>query len=162
MKRRMAVVAIVLGALSLYGVAFAPTPVLAQSKDGLLGQWTLARGKSDFQPDSTLQSRTWEFVAKDGGVGFTQKTVTDRGNTVEIDFTAKYDGKDVPITGSQLDTVALKKVDATTIERTAKIQGKPVETVTMKLSADGKTLTVTTKGVIDGDAYSSTQVFEKQ
>jgi hypothetical protein len=32
----------------------------------------------------------------------------------------------------------------------------------MKVSGGGKTLTVTTKGMIDGDVYSSTQVFDKQ
>ena len=134
----------------------------AQSKDPLVGTWALDRAKSEFMPDNTLQSRTVEFTAKDGGVAFLQKTVTDRGNTVQSDFTAKYDGKDVPISGSQLDTVALKRMDPNTFERSGKIKGMVVETVTMKVSNGGKTLMVVTKGSIDGDDYSSTQVYEKQ
>jgi hypothetical protein len=135
---------------------------LGQSNDPLIGSWTLDRGKSTFNPDTTLQSRTLEFTAKDGGIAFVQRTVTANGNTVQIDFEAKFDGKDVPISGSQLDTVALKRVDANTIERTGKIKGQTVETVTMTLSNGGKTLTIVTKGSIDGQDYDSTQVYEKQ
>ena len=133
-----------------------------QGKDSLLGMWQLDRAKSEFNPDNTLQSRTVEFAAKDGGISFVQRTVTDRGNTVQSDYTAQYDGKDAPISGSQLDTVALKRIDANTVERAGKIKGQAVETATLKISNGGKTLTIVTKGSIDGDAYSSTQVFDKQ
>jgi len=68
----------------------------------------------------------------------------------------------VPIEGSQLDTVALKRVDANTVERTGKVKGQVAETVTMKISGAGKILTMTTKGSIDGVDYSSTQVYAKQ
>jgi len=157
MNRRLVITALI------FGMAVVPDGILfAQAKDPLIGQWMLNRGKSEYHPDSTLQSRTLELTVKDGGVSFVQKTVTDRGNTVTIDFTAKYDDKDVPISGSQLDTVALKKIDGTTVQRSGKTRGMVTETVTMKLSADGKTLTVTTKGSADGDDYSSMQVFEKQ
>jgi hypothetical protein len=137
-------------------------PAFGQAKDGLVGTWNLDRGKSVYEPDTTLQSRMLIIEAKDSGISFVQKTVTDRGNTVQADFAAKYDSKDVPISGSQLDTVALKRVDANTVERTGKIKNAAVETMTLKLSNGGKTLTMTTKGTIDGDEYSSTQVFEKQ
>lgn len=150
------VCAIILGTLALSGLA------QGQMKDALVGAWELNRGKSDFMPDNNLQSRTVEFTAKDGGVAFVQKTVTERGNTVQSDYSAKYDSQDVPISGSQLDTVALKRIDANTFERSGKIKGKVVETVTMKLSNGGKTLTMATKGSIEGDDYSSTQIYEKQ
>ena len=134
----------------------------AQTKDPLVGTWELNRAKSEFNPDNTLQTRTVEFTAKDGGVTFLQRTVTDRGNTVQSDYTAKFDEKDVPISGSQLDSVALKRLDANTVQRTGKMGSKVVETATLKISNGGKTLTITTKGSIDGDEYSSTQVFEKR
>lgn len=133
-----------------------------QAKDSLLGNWVLDRGKSVFDPDTTLLSRSLSFEAKDGGVSFLQKTVQANGNTVQIDYGAKYDSKDVPISGSQLDTVALKRVNANTVERTGKIKGQVAETVTMVVSNGGKTLTLTTKGSIDGVDYSSTQVYTKE
>ena len=133
-----------------------------QAKDSLLGNWVLDRGKSVFDPDTTLQSRSLEFTAKDGGVSFLQKTVQANGNTVQIDFAAKYDSKDVPISGSQLDAVSLKRVNANTVERAGKVKGMTAETATMVVSNGGKTLTITTKGSVDGVDYSSTQVYEKQ
>src|ERR1700690_1099270 len=101
-----------------------------QAKDSLLGNWVLDRGKSVFDPDTTLQSRSLEFTAKDGGVSFLQKTVQANGNTVQIDFAAKYDSKDVPISGSQLDAVSLKRVNANTVERSGKVKGMTAETAT--------------------------------
>ena len=121
----------------------------------------LDRGKSTFDPDTTLLNRSLSFEAKDGGVSFNQKTVQGDGSTVEINYAAKYDNKDVPIEGSQLDTVALKRVDANTVERTGKVKGQVAENVTMNLNG-GKTLTIATKGSIDGVHYSSTQVYEKK
>ena len=156
MKIRFTSAALVLG------IALITQGLFAQTKDPLVGTWELNRAKSEFNPDNTLQTRTVEFTAKDGGVTFLQRTVTDRGNTVQSDYTAKFDEKDVPISGSQLDSVALKRVDANTVQRTGKMGSKVVETATLKISNGGKTLTITTKGSIDGDEYSSTQVFEKQ
>ncbi len=137
-------------------------PALGQAKDSLLGNWVLDRGNSVFDPDTTLQSRTVSFEVKDGGISFVQKTVTGQGNTVQSDFVAKYDGKDVPISGSQLASVALKRIDANTVERAGKIGGKVVETATIKVSNGGKTLTITTKGSVEDVDYSSTQIYEKQ
>ena len=148
--------------LTLLALAFVVQSGFGQMKDALAGTWVLDRGKSEYNPDTTLQSRTLVIEGKDGGMSFVQKTVTDRGNTVQIEFAAKYDGKDVPVTGSQLDTVALKKIDANTVERSGKIKSAVVETMTLKLSNGGKTLTMTTKGSIDGDDYSSTQIFDRQ
>jgi hypothetical protein len=136
--------------------------VFGQGKDALLGNWVLDRGKSTFDPDTALLNRSMSFEAKDGGVTFNQKTVQGNGSTTEINFTAKYDSNDVPIEGSQLDTVALKRVDANTVERTGKVKGQVAENVTMKISGGGKTLTMTTKGSIDGVDYSSTQVYQRQ
>ena len=137
-------------------------PAYSQAKDSLLGEWVLDRGNSVFDPDTTLLNRSLELTAKDGGVSFLQKTVQENGNTVQIDFVAKYDGKDVPVSGSQLDTVSLKRVNANTVERTGKVKGMTAETETMVVSNGGKTLTMTTKGSADGVDYSSTQVYQKQ
>lgn len=149
----------------LVGVAlFAPShAALGQSKDPLVGTWLLDRGKSDFTPDNdTLQQRTMIFKAIDKGVQCSIKTESTRGDTSESGFTAHYDGKDVPIDVSVLDTVSLHRIDANTVERTGKIHGKVVETATMKISPDGKVLTISTKGSVDGQDYQSTQIFDRQ
>jgi hypothetical protein len=134
----------------------------AQSKDALIGTWNLNLGKSDFQPDSTMQSRTLVIEAKGNAISVSQKTIAQDGHASFVDFTAGYDGKDTPISGSVLDTVALKRPNASTVERTGKIRGEAVETSTMSLSSDGKVLTITTKGSVNNTAYASTQVFERK
>ena len=148
--------------VSLAALVLIAGVALGQAKNSLLGDWVLDRGKSTFDPDTALLNRSLSFAAKDGGVSFNQKTVQGNGSTTEINFTAKLDGKDVPIEGSQLDTVALKRVDVNTVERTGKIKGQVAENVTMKVSNGDKTLTITTQGSIDGVDYSSTQVYQRQ
>lgn len=136
--------------------------VFGADKDSLIGTWVLDRGKSVFDPDTQMEGRTIVFESKGGGVSFVQRTVTAAGNTIQSDYVAAYDGKDVPISGSQMDTVALKRIDENTVERTGKIGGKVSETATMIVSNAGKTLTIATKGSFSGVDYSSTQVFDKQ
>jgi hypothetical protein len=141
-------------------------PTLGQSKDPLIGEWVLNLGKSDFMPDNPPQKRTMTFAAKDNGINCVIRTVIsgglDNGSVSESDFTARYDGKDYDISESILDTISLKRIDANTIERKGKVHGAVVETATMKLSENGKVLTVTTKGSIGGIDYSSTQVFDRR
>ncbi len=58
-------------------------------------------------------------------------------------YDAKFDGKDYPINGDPGQTmVALKKVDANTIEATYKRNGKVVGISHMSVSSDGKTIHV--------------------
>jgi len=80
-----------------------------------------------------LQSRILTVEAAGKGIKFVQDTVLLDGHTVQVGFTAAYDEKDVPIS-------------STTVVRTGKIRGQATETATLVVSADGKVLTVTTKG----------------
>jgi hypothetical protein len=135
---------------------------LAQTTDPAVGSWVLNYGKSVFDPENTLQRRTATFEAAPDGFKHIQLTLLANGSTSRVEYTVKFDGKDHPITGSALDTVAVKRIDARTVERIGKVGGKIVETATRMVSADGKTLTIVTKGNLDGTDYSSTQVYEKQ
>lgn len=151
---------------SITVVFFLARPLAGQSKDRLMGTWVLDLAKSSFVPDNPPQKRTLVFTPKDNQVQSVMRTTVngglDNGMISESDFTAKYDGKDYEISESILDTVSLKKIDPNTIERIGKIRGVAVETATMKLSPDGKLLTITTKGSVSGRSYSSIQVFEKE
>lgn len=79
---------------------------------------------------------------------------------------AKYDEKEAPVVGTGLayDTVAFKQVNANTLtaERTKKGTKYHVS-VQYVISADGKTMTQTGKGVdADGKALATTTVYDKQ
>ena len=145
------------------GILFARIPGFSQPEDPLIGTWLLDRRKSDFTPYFPLQRRTMIITANDNGIKCVIRTVSDRQETTEVTFSAHYDGKDVPIESSALDTVSLRRTGSDTIERTGKIHGAVVEMAVMKLSADGKVLTMQTEGTTPkGDSYKSTQVFTRQ
>ena len=138
-------------------------PAGAPAKDAFLGNWMMNADKSRFVPGPVPEDRTMVLEMKNGGLHHLTRTRNQfLGNTDDIDYTAKFDGKDYPITGTGLDTVSLKRIDADTIERTGKVRGKPTETCTMKISDGGKILTLTVKGSYSGTNYSSVQVFERQ
>ena len=150
----------------------------AAASDPLLGTWELDRAKSTFLPDTdaaTLESRT--MILEQLGSAIHHSVVTRRGSEnggflegrVTVEYTFKYDGKDVPVIGaSGLGTVSLRRIDKNTVERMGKVQGQTVETQSWQLSSDGKTLTITTRGTLHDSGtpgampYSSTQIFERQ
>lgn len=136
--------------------------VLGQSKDPFAGTWILSRGKSEFDPPSFFFSRTLIIEPIENGHKCIIRTVSDRRQTFETSYEARFDGKDVPLENSSLDTVSIRRIDANTIERIGKIKDQVIETVVMKLSEAGKVLTVTTKGAAGGESYSSTQIFTRQ
>jgi hypothetical protein len=58
-------------------------------------------------------------------------------------YTAKFDGKDYPYKGDPgVTTVALKKIDANTVEETDKRDGKVIFTSHMTVSSDGQTMSI--------------------
>ena len=61
------------------------------------------------------------------------------------------------------DTTSVKRVDANTTEQVRKKEGKMVQTATRKISADGKTMTVTTRGKDEaGRTLNTVAVYDKQ
>ena len=90
--------------------------------------------------------------------------VDAEGKPTATQYTANFDGKDYPITGSQnADTVSLKRIDARTTERTGKKGDKVVQTMTRVVSQDGKTMTNTVKGTnAQGQTVNNVAVWEKQ
>lgn len=149
--------------VALACAAFGWVLAFGQAKDPFVGTWLLDRGKSDFMPYFPLQRRTMIMAAVDNGVNCVIRTVSDRQETTEVTYSAHYDGKDVPIESSALDTVSLRRIDANTVERKGKIRGNVVESALMKISADGKVLTIMTEGSIpNGEPYKSLQVFNRQ
>jgi hypothetical protein len=157
----------------------APKPMLAAGRkpataarkgsvDPLEGKWVLNLFASNYEPSSLLPYRR-EMVITVDGASTTQEVFSWRrpqGNASPLSsykYTATFDGKQYPIPNQGKANVALKRVDATTIERTLGGEDVGNETATWTLSADRKTLTVVAKGTDStGIAYTTTQVYEKQ
>ena len=136
----------------------------AQAPKGLDGTWKLNAAKSKFSPGPPpkTMSVTYSTVGTDG-VKIVVDVTPATGAAQHWEMTAHYDGKEYPVKGNpNADMVSVKLIDATTGESTFKKAGKVTATNTRTLSADGKMLTVTSKGVTeDGKPRNDVQVFEK-
>jgi hypothetical protein len=147
-------------------VAFAITSVTALGADNTLGTWKINVAKSKYTPAPLpIKSLTVMREASDGGVR--QATTGERADGTKIDasYTAKYDGRDVQVTGnSQYDTIAIKQVNANTLTDERKKTGGPYKaTGRTVVSNDGKTMTTTTKGTnADGKEFTQILVLDKQ
>lgn len=128
------------------------------------GTWKLNAAKSKSSSTLPFKSATLTIHPVGPATMTMIESVGADGATLHWSYTGAYDGKDVPIAGNPaFDTAARKSVNATTTETTFKKSGKVVTVNTNVLSADGKTLTVTTKGVDEqGRPVNSVLVFERQ
>lgn len=151
------------------GLAFAAfaasmSSASAQPKPVGLGTWNLNVEKSKYSPGPAPKSLTVTFEAVGKGAKVTSQGVSANGTPSATEFTANYDGKDVPIKGSPVaDTVSLKRVSALSTVRTDKKGGKVVQTLRRVVAKDGKTFTVAVKGKTPkGEPINHKLVFEKQ
>lgn len=150
-------------ALAIFAVS--ATSVSAQSKEPAgMGSWKLNVAKSKYSPGPAPKSLTVKFEPAGKGVKLTTEGVSADGKPTATEYTANYDGKDVPLKGSPVaDTVSLRRIDALTTERTDKKAGKVVQTLKREIAKDGKSFTVTVKGTTaKGEPINHMLVFEKQ
>ena len=141
-----------------------PMSLSAQATDPASGTWELNLAKSKFSPGPPPKSQTRTYEVTGGDVKYSLKGIDAEGKPTLVQYSAKYDGKDYPVTGSQdFDTISLKRVDAATAQATLKKGGKAVQTTTRVVSKDGKTLTLTTTGKdAKGQAVNNVLVFDKR
>ena len=158
--------AVVFGVVVTLGVVLGAgiVSVSAQASDARIGTWKLNVEKSKYSPGPAPQSQTLKVEAAGQGEKATTEGVNAAGTPTMTQYTANFDGKDYPFTGSQnLDKVSLKRIDAWTTERTDKKGDKVVGTFTRVVSQDGKTMTTTLKGTNpQGQAVDNVLVWEKQ
>ena len=147
-------------------VALALTTVAALAADNTIGTWKLDVAKSKYTPaPMPIKSLTVTREASDGGVKHTTKGERADGTAINASYTAKYDGKDVQVSGnSQYDTIAIKQLNANTLTDERKKTGGPYKaTGRTVVSNGGKTMTTTTKGTnADGKEFTQILVFDKQ
>ena len=140
-----------------------PVSLVAQANSEI-GTWKLNVAKSKYSPGPAPKSTILKFEAAGQGVTVSTEAVGADGSKSTTSYTANYDGKDVPLVGSATaDHVSLKRTNATTVVRTDKMAGKVVLTITRVMSADGKMLTITTRGTnAQGQAVHNVAIFERQ
>jgi hypothetical protein len=151
---------------ALLGVLISVVQIaLAQSNNPHIGMWKANMAKSKVVAGTPVKSTATKIEPAGAGVKYTVDAAYTDGTARHWEITANYDGKDTRVTGNSPygDTVALTRVDATTVRIVNKKEGKTTATQTSVVSSDGKTRTVTTKGTDAlGKAIDTTIIYEKQ
>jgi len=133
--------------------------------DPFVGTWKLNVAKSKATDPSALpKSEISKWEGLDNGMKAAVNGVDAAGNAYQIEISAKYDGKDYALKGYPLaDTLAQKKIDATTLEMIAKKAGQEVERWQITISKDGKTQTWVGKGKnAKGKEFNGTFAYDRQ
>lgn len=132
--------------MNAQALVLAAAMVVAAAESPFVGKWKVNLQKSQF----TGTTMTFEQLPSG------EIRATAEGQS----YTFKTDGKEYPaIFGS---TAAWKQIDANTWESTYRLKGKVLSTDTVKLSADGKTLTVSSKGTKpDGASFETTAEYQR-
>jgi hypothetical protein len=152
-------------ALSM-GLLAATTPVASAQDDFHVGTWELNLGKSTFSPGPPPQRQTLWYKAEGRGLTALLQGVDAAGKPLYPDpsnFIINFDGRDHPTSQLNFDSSAWTRISAYEFVARRKKAGKIVLTSTNVVSRDGKTMTITTKGVgADGKAIQNLRVFDKQ
>ncbi len=139
--------------------------VAVWAADRQAGTWKLNSAKSKGTADHPVaKSLTVTITDQEGGIVLDAVGEDGKGNPIKVHYSAKFDGKDYPVTGApDYDTVSLKRVDADTMESNNKKSGQVVSTIRSVVSKDGKTRTSTWSGKDSkGSPETWAAVFDKQ
>lgn len=160
--RRIVLLGAAMAAISAAGLPLAAHA--AKPADPLQGDWQLIVEKSTFRPGPGPKGQLRSYRVSGDTEKLTARGVTAEKKPTLVQYEAKYDGKDYPITGSLGgDKISLKRIDALTTESTQKRDGKAAIITRRAVSSDGKTLTVTAKGIApDGQTLDSILIFERR
>jgi hypothetical protein len=135
------------------------------SENPQVGTWKLNVAKSKYTPGPAPKSGTTKIEDwGNDGVKVTADGVNAEGQTTHVEFQAKYDGKDYPITGlPNADTISLKLVNTNTVDGITKKGGKEVSKSRSVISKDGKTRTFTTEGTdAQGRHVKNVAIYDRQ
>jgi hypothetical protein len=149
----------------------AATPLLAadqaptsEQQDLVLGTWTLNVAKSKYVPGSPPKSQTRIYDMQGDRVKTTVVTVDSTGSSTQVEYVAKYDSVEYPISGSsQADAISLTRIDPYTAEATLTHAGKIIGTARRVISRDGGTMTITFQsGPPNNPSINNVAVYERR
>ena len=137
---------------------------ISVSADQHSGTWKMNAAKSTFSPGPAPKSTTVKVDADENTVKVTADVTNADGTGIHVEYTAKFDGKDYPVTGNpNADLVSVKRLEGGAIESTSKKAGQVTITITSTVSKDGKSRTSVWKGKdAQGHEVNNVVVFDKQ
>ena len=138
----------------------------AAQNEPRVGTWELNLANSSFSPGPPPKKQTLTFQAAGPDWMALLQGIDASGKPINPDMynlAINFDGKDHPTPTVNYDTTAWKRISANKYEVVRKKAGKIVLTSTNVVSQDGRTMTITTKGInADGQSIHNVRVYEKQ
>jgi uncharacterized protein (DUF2147 family) len=153
-----------LSVVALAGILGLGVAASAQAPDPIVGTWTLDVAKSTYKPGPAPKSAVVMIEAAGKGYKISIDSVGADGAAMKWGWTNTEDGKEFAITGNPM-------YDAGTTTRTSpkegtnvyKKAGKTIVTAKTSVSADGKTLTVTSTGTdARGQAINNMAIYTRK
>jgi hypothetical protein len=128
-----------------------------------IGTWKLKEAKSELSPGAPKNHTVIYEVAGDN-VKVTVDGTDSDGKRTHNEWTGKFDGKDYPVIGDpNSDALSYTKIDDRTLGLNFKKRGKRIACGRIEVSTDGKSRTVTMRGIDSkGKKFMSTTVYKKQ
>lgn len=131
--------------------------------DPVVGTWNLDASKSKYPDGAAPKALTRTYTEGSDGITMVVKGTAADGSSISQQATYKYDGKDYPMSGStHWDSLAVKKVNGSTVRSTLKKGGKVVGHSQRRVSAHGTVLTLHTTYTEAGKSHDETAVYNKQ
>jgi len=145
-----------------FGIVLASSVALAA--DNWIGTWKLNTARSKFAPGPGPQSQTLKWEATPQGIKQTSDTVDADGTASHGGYVTRFDGKEVAWEGNpNADKANPKKIDDNLFVNAWTLAGKPTITAKVRVSKDGKTLTVSQTGRnAKGETVHSIAVYDRQ
>jgi hypothetical protein len=142
------------------------TASAAQTPSAWFGSWSLNVARSTYDPGPPPYKRATYTIEpwSTDGMKVIYEMVHPRGGVTHFEWQGRIDGKDYPLQGiDAFVTYAYNQVSPGVYETIVKMGGRVAAKSTITLSADGKTMTTTTKGVDSGGrAVTTITVYEKR
>ena len=141
--------------LACSALAFVSLPLAGQDRPNLSGTWQFDSSKSEIH-DAKVAGATWVINEDDSSI---QITESEEGASKKTELKCTTDGKECKISGNKA-TASFWYNGPLLVEMENK--GDHVMRYRMKLSDDGKTLTVDTTSIVPQSAQDDVLVFRKQ
>ena len=132
--------------------------------DPVVGTWKLDVAKSAYKPGPIPKSSTLVIAPAGQGLKIAIDAVNADGTPLKWGFTTLRDGKEeAPVTGNPMfDVVTSTRTSDIAGTNVYKKGGKVVMTTNLAISADGKTMTLTSTGTdAKGQAIHNVSVYTK-
>ena len=137
--------------------------LLWAADDPVIGTWKLNARKSRYLPGPPPRSETRTYETAPDGIKATVTTVTADGQTIVQKYPSNSDGREQTVSGSpDKDGIIMTKVDYFTSESKI-IHGENVIGLARRtVSGDGKTMTITYEGTLNGEKVKNVALYDRQ